>query len=487
MVAKLNPLTWNRPIADKDGKPSREFQIKWEQLYRLASTIPSLSTPAAVSAVLDILTGDEGDLLVRGAALWEGLASPNDGTLFLSGTLPPTWATPPSGTLVTTGNPGIVPALSGDASEYFDGSGSYSVPVGTTYAVVTTILAGLAPVLSGDNTEYLDGDGNWTVPAGGTTYTLATTLAIGLAPILSGDSDDYLDGNGNYTVPVGTTYGVVTAFLAGLAPVLPADDTLYLDGDGNWSTPAGTGPTYSLATTGAIGLAPILSGDPTDYLDGDGNYSPIPLVTITNDGLAPTLSGDAGEYLDGDGNWTVPAGSVAGVGPDGQYITFPEAYGFQGSATLFATKGLTFTALADITVHTVFAPIQNNTPTTNTYKPLVAIMSGFSGSPTITSMEDGPAVTAHNVGYNEWIRLPLDNPFDINNGDVFMIGATNTFVAGAANPLILLFNGIGNAPGPFVQRLLARLASNAPAPGNAIDTNGNSVNAHPMGFGYTFR
>lgn len=141
-MASINPLTWHVPIVDKEGRPTSEFQIKWEQLNRAARSIPSLSTPAAVSAVLDILSGASvnGSLLVRSGGDWQGLASPSDATKFLAGSNPPSWAN------VTDADISLSDVLTGD---------------------VSTSRHGFAPKLPNDATKYLDGTGAWSVPAGG--------------------------------------------------------------------------------------------------------------------------------------------------------------------------------------------------------------------------------------------------------------------------------------------------------------------------------
>jgi len=139
---RVNPLTWNRPIANAKGWPTREFQIKWEQLQRAALAIPALSTPAAVSAVLDVLSGGgvNGSILRRSGGMWEGYPSPSNGAKFLAGNNPPTWEDVDDADLV------LSDVLTNN---------------------VSTTKHGFAPKLPNDATKYLDGTGNWSVPAGG--------------------------------------------------------------------------------------------------------------------------------------------------------------------------------------------------------------------------------------------------------------------------------------------------------------------------------
>lgn len=160
---RAGPLNWNVPIVNADRTPTKEFMQKWVLQAAINGTIPALSTPAQVSAVLDILGGTEGDLLRRGASEW-GVIHTDD-----------------------------------DPTKYLDGSGAYSTPAGTTYGVVTITADGLAPQLPNDATKYLDGTGAYSVPAGGGggggAITLlasgsitagASSLDIDLNPYLSG-------------------------------------------------------------------------------------------------------------------------------------------------------------------------------------------------------------------------------------------------------------------------------------------------------------
>lgn len=137
---RIDSLTWNRPIVDASGRPSREFMVKWQQLSRAALSIPSLENAAAVSHVLDYLTDTPGSILRRGAAEWEGYPSASDATKFLSGANPPAWAS------ITDADLALFDVLTNN---------------------VSTTKHGFAPKLPNDATKYLDGTGNYTVPAGG--------------------------------------------------------------------------------------------------------------------------------------------------------------------------------------------------------------------------------------------------------------------------------------------------------------------------------
>lgn len=76
---KVDRLDWQVPIANPNGTPTAEFQRKWVQQAKTNASIPDLTTAAAVSAVIDLLSSTVGALLVRGATQWGELAPSADG------------------------------------------------------------------------------------------------------------------------------------------------------------------------------------------------------------------------------------------------------------------------------------------------------------------------------------------------------------------------------------------------------------------------
>lgn len=160
------PLNWNVPIVNADRTPTKEFMQKWVLQAAINGNIPALSTPAQVSAILDIINGDPNDILVRGAVLWEGrtlsqgldligstrgdllvrkasnwdrLASPADTAKFLNGATDPVWGSVHDSDLVlsdiTTNDVsisrhGFAPKLPNDATMFLDGTGVFSTPSG---------------------------------------------------------------------------------------------------------------------------------------------------------------------------------------------------------------------------------------------------------------------------------------------------------------------------------------------------------------------
>lgn len=77
---KVNPLDWKVPIVDTStGAPTPEFQRKWQQQAAANASITDLTTAAAVSAVIDLISSTVGALLVRGTNQWTGLVPVADG------------------------------------------------------------------------------------------------------------------------------------------------------------------------------------------------------------------------------------------------------------------------------------------------------------------------------------------------------------------------------------------------------------------------
>ena len=75
------------PMVDPEtGNPSAFFMRWWQDQVRSNAAIANLDTPAAVSAVLDVLapSASRGDVLYRGATLWSRLAAGTSGFALLT-------------------------------------------------------------------------------------------------------------------------------------------------------------------------------------------------------------------------------------------------------------------------------------------------------------------------------------------------------------------------------------------------------------------
>ena len=168
----VQPLNWQRPIVAPGGAATDEFQRAWAQQARTNASIPDLTTAAAASEVLDLISSTAGSLLVRGSAAWGGLASPSDTTKFLNGSATPAWAQVTDADLslsnITTNNVsttkhGFAPKAPNDATKYLDGTGTYSTPSSGSGAPASIQDTGTAIdlAISDSNGQLvLDGSGN---------------------------------------------------------------------------------------------------------------------------------------------------------------------------------------------------------------------------------------------------------------------------------------------------------------------------------------
>ena len=257
--------------------------------------------------------------------------------------------------LADESNPGLSPARSGNASEYMDGSGDYSTPntndqdlsyttstgdinisdgSSTRLPLADESNPGLSPARSGNASEYMDGSGDYSIPNTNdqdlsyTTSTreinisdgssirlpLATTTVEGMVPALT-TAGEYFDGAGKYSVPetndqdlsyttstrdINISDGSSTRLpLAdesnpGLSPARSGNANEYMDGSGDYSTPNTNDQDLSYTTsTGDINIS-------------DGSSIRLPLADESNPGLSPARSGNASEYMDGSGDYSTP-------------------------------------------------------------------------------------------------------------------------------------------------------------------------------------
>ena len=83
-------------MTDKDGKPTPFFMRWWQEQVASNAAIANLSTPEAVSAVLDVLGAEaRGQILYRGATIWELLEPDTAGKLLVTNgaAADPSWST----------------------------------------------------------------------------------------------------------------------------------------------------------------------------------------------------------------------------------------------------------------------------------------------------------------------------------------------------------------------------------------------------------
>ena len=245
----------------------------------------------------------------------------------------------------TATTPGSVPTPPNNATKYLDGTGAWSVPVGSTDTDSDATLStsdittndvsitkhGFAPKSPNDATTFLNGVGAYAQPKGtDLTLTDVTTNDVsitkhGFAPKAPNDATKYLNGTGFWTVPAGsggtasdatlTTSDITTNDVSitkhGFAPKAPNDATMFLNGVGAYAQPKGTdlvlidvtGNDVSIARHGFTPKAP---NDVTKYLNGTGVWSipPYPpVMNATTSGLVPTPPNDATKFLSGVGTF----------------------------------------------------------------------------------------------------------------------------------------------------------------------------------------
>lgn len=175
---KVNRLDWNVPIVTPNGSPTDEFQRKWLQQASTNASIPNLTTAAAVSAVIDLLSSVVGSMLVRGATQWQGLPPSANGKVLRDRGA---GNTPQWDTLST-----IIDLISNTqgAVLYRDAATWLALPPGTNGQVLTTQGAVANPL--------------WATPAsGGGAASIQDDGSNVYIALSDGDGQLVLDGSGD--------------------------------------------------------------------------------------------------------------------------------------------------------------------------------------------------------------------------------------------------------------------------------------------------
>ena len=254
------------------------------------------------------------------------------------------WLTPDVGlfqgisTTTQTGVKGLVPGPQpGSLERFLSATGNWE-PI----TLADANSKGLMPALSGTATQFLNGNGSWSTPTN-TTYATFTSAANGLVPAAKSGSTNYatsayvLTGAGwqagtKYNTDTNTTYavmGAATSAAAGTSGLVPAPaagkQASYLRGDKTWAVPTNT--TYTTFTTcttnanGAVGLVPAPSSSWASrknyiYLRASGGWSYLPTATTAEIG-GVKLNGNTGTYLNGNGAWTTPTNTTYATNTSG--------------------------------------------------------------------------------------------------------------------------------------------------------------------------
>jgi hypothetical protein len=353
-----------------------------------------------------------------------------------------------------------------------------SAPTDSTSLDASTNAHGLLPKLSGTATEYMNGTGAWSTPAGGssdlaehthassdtgglirldtiTAPTDSTSLNAskdmhGLLPKLSGSSDEYMNGIGEWGTPAGGGGGASSDLIEHghtgaadggaikLDDLQPPDDTTDLD-----------------ASTDAHGLLPKLPGTTNQYLRSDGAFASLPSpTTITsgvvmrldtsefiagttdassgykfisqNDfnalmrsgttdfdastdthGFLPKLSGTATEFLDGTGAWSTPV-DIPGASID-PWVPSADTWSYSSSdsPTFVASVNADVTGLIGVGYRVKL------TQTTVKYF-IVTAVGAYSGGATLLTLYGGTDYTLTDEAISDpsysYAKAPLGFP-----------------------------------------------------------------------------
>lgn len=224
LINKLNPLTWNVPIANKDGTPTNEFMRKWAQQQAQNGAIPNLTDAAGVSAVLDELGAAVGDILVRTSTGWA-----------------------------------VLPA--GATNDVLESNGPNTVP---SYVALPTIQALLDSIGSTRGSILYRGAGGWAIRVPNTAGFVLTDGGAGADPTWAAGGSSLLTGAGVPTTlePAGTLYSQTDADAVWSSQPTPSNPTIVqsLAQDNHASPPySGKGVTFGTAVTAGNLLIAVLS------------------------------------------------------------------------------------------------------------------------------------------------------------------------------------------------------------------------------------
>jgi hypothetical protein len=208
-----------------------------------------------------------------------------------------------------------------------------------TTSNASTSAHGLLPKLSGTATQYLDGSGAWSIPAGGgggvnyltTTNASFTCPAAGATVSVTFVSTaTFRVGMGLWIDTVGLFY--VSSITSGTVAVVfnvgqtgNATSGTITSGQEVWASGVSQPATATLP-----GYVPTPPNSTTQFLRGDATFAAIPASTATVSGLVPTPPNVASQFLSGLSTWVVPVmkpfkvwtAGIEGYPPSTLYGTF---------------------------------------------------------------------------------------------------------------------------------------------------------------------
>lgn len=323
----VDPLTWNIPIVDRDGRPTQEFQQKWMQQQRTNGEIPDLP------------------------------AVPNDPTKFLNGNIPQAYAkvkdtdlavSDVTGNNVSTAAHGFAPKAPNDSNQFLNGLAAYGVPPypasalddGTNFYLAMQdangilILSGGSPIYAA---EVLPTSALPSFPVG------ANPTATGGDVAINGVATNFMRSDGAFAIQKcsSTLFGlakvdnVSIVATGGVVSVAPKFATTVFTASGTFTTPAdsSTSTVYRVRMVAAGGGSPgnnsadafygTPGGGGGEYMEGTfTGVAPSTGITITinNGGAAGTNAPTSG----GDGGTTVigaPVSATANGGKGGLNVS----------------------------------------------------------------------------------------------------------------------------------------------------------------------
>lgn len=507
MANILDQLTWNIRIVTPDGRPTDEFMRKWSQAVGAVGNIIDANTAAEVSAILDKIGGNPGDILVRGTEVWGSRASPSDATQFLNGAASPTYAQVKDSDLstsdITTNNAsdskhGFLPKLSGVATEYLDGSGNWSTPAG----------GGGGGGGSGTSEVLVRPAALFNAPDGGSYATLTNAL------ILAEDTD-VSALTASFECPSnGTTYAMFVAEVnssGAIQSTLGTTESIEFDA-GNQSArfdfatdltiPADTPIIIALVITSATTTTSCGAmygsssrGYPSMFMASSAMDDTLGAYTkrfwYAQNSSAPS-SGSASGSSTSDVNYDlgfVIAGSSSGGGGGGgssyQLTAAPTA----STAYTYshATKGSVFTPQVDIDLHAVWVGVRPQSSGVTVQAHILEVsawepssLGDLVASSEVVDLSDIYAVIA---GWDTTVRLPFASDVSLTAYELYFMCVTRTDGT-ATSQIYVLQTGADYALQTGYLSFGVNRYSDTIAPANGDSLAATSNEYHRLAFGY---
>lgn len=193
------------------------------------------------------------------------------------------------------------------------------------------------------------------------------------------------------------------------------------------------------------------------------------IITRGADGwiaISPSVDGDV---LTTHGAGKIPTWQPASGGSGGGITNVVSVgrYATGTDTTAFAIKGTIIQATRTIDVHALQLAFTNVRPVT--VQPCILKLSGVTGTITVTDVALGTAETLTSAT-PDWTHLfTLPSVYTLNSGAYYLIGGCRTDGSGTTSlPIERSVNNVPMVAGPIQFYGTGKLASKAPATGNAI-------------------